>query len=46
MMRSSARRSAGSGLRWSDPAGKDADLLIWTGDPFEPLSQPGVDLIA
>jgi imidazolonepropionase-like amidohydrolase len=21
-------------------AGKDADLVIWTGDPFEPLSQP------
>ena len=20
--------------------GKDADLVIWTGDPFEPLSQP------
>ena len=21
-------------------AGKDADVVIWTGDPFEPLSQP------
>jgi imidazolonepropionase-like amidohydrolase len=21
-------------------AGKDADLVIWSGDPFEPLSQP------
>ena len=21
-------------------AGKDADLVVWTGDPFEPLSQP------
>ncbi len=21
-------------------AGKDADLVLWTGDPFEPLSQP------
>ena len=20
--------------------GKDADLVVWTGDPFEPLSQP------
>jgi imidazolonepropionase-like amidohydrolase len=20
--------------------GKDADVVIWTGDPFEPLSQP------
>ena len=21
-------------------AGKDADVVVWTGDPFEPLSQP------
>jgi imidazolonepropionase-like amidohydrolase len=21
-------------------AGKDADLVVWTGDPLEPLSQP------
>ena len=21
-------------------AGKDADVVIWSGDPFEPLSQP------
>ena len=20
--------------------GKDADVVVWTGDPFEPLSQP------
>ncbi|WP_374655802.1 amidohydrolase family protein [Phenylobacterium sp.] len=26
--------------------GKDADLVIWTGDPFEPLSQPKAVFIA
>jgi len=26
--------------------GKDADLVIWTGDPFEPLSQPKAIFIA
>ncbi|HEY9235954.1 MAG TPA: amidohydrolase family protein, partial [Phenylobacterium sp.] len=25
--------------------GKDADLVVWTGDPFEPLSQPTAVLI-
>ncbi len=25
--------------------GKDADLVVWTGDPFEPLSQPTAILI-
>ncbi|WP_337187313.1 amidohydrolase family protein [Phenylobacterium sp.] len=26
-------------------AGKDADLVLWTGDPFEPLSRPQLILI-
>ena len=25
---------------WANEAAKDADLVIWSGDPFEPLSQP------
>ena len=25
--------------------GKDADLVVWTGDPFEPLCQPTAVLI-